>query len=67
VEEGVLHQVTQFIEIFVIFTLDLSVFSWRDNRLYSLGKRLRDNGVGIVTPIGQQVVGFYAIDEIASL
>jgi len=58
---------TQFIEIFVIFALDLSVFSWRDNRLYSLGKRLCDNSVGIVTTISQQVIGLYVGDEVASL
>lgn len=58
---------TQFIEIFVIFALDLSVFSRRDNRLYSLGESLCNNGVGIVTAICQKVIGFYAVDEFASL
>ena len=66
-KEGILHQMAQLVEMLVIFALNLSVSSRRDDRFYSLGESLRNNGVGIVTSISQQVVGFYAIDEFASL
>ena len=66
-KEGVLYQVAQFIEMLVIFALNLSVFSRRDNRFYPLRESLRNNGIGVVTAISQQVIGFYVVDEFASL
>ena len=52
-QEGVLDQMAQFIEMLIVFSLKLSVLPWRNDRLYSLRKSLRNNGVGIVAAVGQ--------------
>ena len=65
-QEGILNQMAQLIEVFVIFALDLAVFSWRNHRLHSLSLGWSDNGVGIVASISQQVIGFYARNKVAS-
>jgi hypothetical protein len=51
VKEGVLNQMAQLVEILVVFSLDFSVPSRRNNRFYSLREGLRDDSVGIVTTI----------------
>ena len=67
VEDGVLHQMAQFIEVFVVVALDEPVLFGRDYRIHSLSCRLLQNGISIVAPIGQKMVCGYAFDEVASL
>jgi hypothetical protein len=62
-EHGVLDQMTQFIEVFVIIALVESMLSGRDHRTHSLSRRLFQNGVGIVASVGQKMFGGQAFDQ----
>ena len=63
VEEGVFHQVAEFVEVLIVRALDESVLSGRDHRTGSLCLGLRKNGVRVVAAIGHQMLCFYACDE----
>ena len=66
-QEGILDQVAQFVEVAVNFSLDLAIFLGRYLRLHALLLSLGQNGVGVVTAIGQQVLGGDAFDQFLGL
>lgn len=66
-QDGVLDQMSLSIEVFIIVALDESVLSGRDHRSHPLSCRLFQDGVGIVAPVGQKMLGRQAFDERASL
>jgi hypothetical protein len=66
-EHGVFHQMAKFIEVFVVIALDQSVLFGRDHRNHSLSRRLVQDGIGIVAPVGQEMIRDYSFDEVASL
>ena len=55
-EEGILHQMAQFVEIVIVRALDFAMFSRWDHRFDSLSLGLRQNGVRIVAAIGDQIL-----------
>ena len=67
VEHGVFHHVTKFVEILVVRALDDPVPFGRYDWVHSLLRRLFEDGVGIVAPVGQKMLGRQAFDERASL
>ena len=66
-QEGVFHQVPQFVEFFVIAPLLLPVSLGRDLRFHPLSGSLPDDRVGVVPLIGQQIFRRQPLDEFASL
>ena len=66
-EHGVFDQMTQFVEVLVIITLDESVLSGRDHRTHPLSRGLFENGIGVVASVGQKMFGGQAFDQVASL
>jgi len=67
VEHGVFHQVTEFIEVLVVFSLNDAVLFGRNNRIHSLPGCLLQDGIGVVAAIGQKMVRLQAFDEVACL
>ena len=66
-EHGVLDQMTQFVEVFVIIALHQSMLPGRDHRTHALPRGLFQDGVGVVAPIGQKMVGGQTLDQVSSL
>ena len=67
VAHGVLNQMAQFVEVFVIVALNESVLLGRDHRIHPLSRRLFEDGVGVVAPVGQKMVCGYSCDQVARL
>jgi len=67
VEEGIFDQMTQFVEIPVVFPLDFAVLPGRDHRRHALFSGLLKDRVGVVPAIGQQMFGRYSLDQRQSL
>ena len=66
-KNGILDEMTESIEGFVILSLEDSILFGRNDGSHPLLDGLFDDGVGIVAPISKQVVGHYAANERASL
>lgn len=66
-EPGVVDQVAQFVEVFIIRPWHGSVLLRRDNRIHALHGGLLKNGIRIIPFLGDQVVGVYAFDQAACL
>ena len=66
-QEGVLHQVPQFVEFFVIAPLRLSIPLWRNPRFHALFGGLPNDRVAVIPLVGQQIVCRQALNEFASL
>ena len=62
-QEGILDLVADFIQVFIVRSLNVSVFPGRDNGFHSL---IYD-GVAIIALIGDQVIGAHALNQAASL
>lgn len=56
-EESIFDQMTQFVEIPVIFSLNFAVFSGRYHRRHPLLGCLLKDRVGVITSVGQQMFG----------
>jgi len=67
VEEGIFHQMAQFVEIPVVVSLDFAMFSGRDHGLHPLLGGLIEDRVGVVAAVGQQMFGRYSLDQRQSL
>jgi hypothetical protein len=67
VENGVFNQMTQFVEVSVIVALDESVLSGWDYGVHVLSCRLFEDGIGVVTSVGQKMFGPQAFDQVAGL
>ena len=57
----------QFVEILIIVSLVFSVFLWRDNSAHALNRRLSKQGIGVISPVGQQIVGLDPLDQATCL
>ena len=67
VEKGIFHQMAKFIEVAVVVALNAAALSGRDDRRHALPCGLLKDGVGIVTPVGEQIGGAHSLDKSASL
>ncbi len=61
-QKGVLNKVTMSIEVRVILSLLLPILAGRDHRAHALSGGLRDEGITVVTLVGQQVLGAESVD-----
>jgi len=52
----------QFVEVFVINSLNGSVFLWRNHDIHILHCSLLENRVGVITFVGDQMIGLHAFD-----
>lgn len=66
-QKGILDQVSQRVQMPVIFSRLLAVFSRRDVCFYTLFARLFDNGIAVIPLVGEQVIGMDSLDQVASL
>lgn len=66
-QKGILDQVPQFVDFFVIVSLHLSIFPWRYLRLHPLLDCLFYDSITVVALISQQILCRYPFDELASL
>ena len=66
-EHGVLDQVTQFVEVFIVIALHESMLSGRDHWTHPLSRGLLEDGVRVVASVGQKMFGRQAFDQVASL
>jgi len=66
-EHGVLDQMTQFVEVFIVFALHESMLSGRDHRTHALPRGLFQDGVGVVASVGQKMFGAQTLDQASSL
>jgi len=57
VEDGIFHQMAQRIEVFIVGTLEFPMFAWGNHGQHALGLRLRDDGIGVITAIRDQMGG----------
>ena len=57
VQEGIFDKMAQLIEVLVIFTLNLTVSLWRNDRLHALQERPFKDGVGVIAFVDQQYFG----------
>ena len=62
-QEGILHEMTQFVEVAVVVPEHLAVFPGRDHRLHALPFGLLDDGVAVVALVGNQAVRAEPCDE----
>ena len=66
-QESVFHQMTQFIENFVVRSLVFSILLRRDNRVHALIGRLFKNSIRIVSPVSQQMISINSFYQAACL
>ena len=55
------------VKVLVIASLLLSVFTRRDYDAHALCRGLRDDGIAVVTLVGQQVLGTESFNQLRSL
>ena len=53
-KETVLYQMTQFVEVFVVFTLFLAVLFWRNHGLHTSRNCISQDIICVIAPIRQQ-------------
>ena len=61
-QEGIFDEMAQFVEVFVINSLNGSVFLWRNHDIHILHCSLLENRVGVITFVGDQMIGLHAFD-----
>jgi hypothetical protein len=66
-KESILDQVTQLVEGFVVVALEGSVLFGRNDGGHPLLGGSFENGIGIITPVGQEIIGPEAFNQRASL
>jgi len=66
-QERILDQMAKFIEIFVIFSLYFSIFSWGNNGPHPLVFGLLHDGIAVIAPISQQMFCGDSLDQAPSL
>ncbi len=63
-KKGIFHQMTDFVEVFTVFSLFLTVlFKWNDY-LHSLLSGLINNNITVIASINKKILGFYSFDQI---
>jgi len=66
-QKGVLNQVPQFVELFVIVPLLLSISLWRNLSFHTLLGGLLNDCVAVIPLVSQQIFCRQALNEFASL
>lgn len=66
-KKGVFDQVARFVKVMIVVPWVFSVFLWRDDRAHTPNRRLSEQGIGVVSPVGYQMVGVDPIDQAARL
>ena len=66
-QKGIFNQVALPVEMSVVFTLRLPVLSRRDDRLHPPVFCFLNNGIAVVTLVGNQVLCLKAINQCVSL
>lgn len=67
IAKGVFHQVPQFVEVLIPDARLFAVFARRNLCLHALSRRLLDNGVAVISLVGDQMFGRQALNQPASL
>ncbi len=62
-KKSILDQMAQFVEVLIIRSLNRSVFLGRNDRVPALRGRLLENRVGVITSIGDQIIGIDPRDQ----
>ena len=62
-EEGILDEMAQLIEVFIIFSENFAVFSGRDDRYHALFLGLLHDGVTIIAFVRKQIVRTQSFNE----
>jgi len=66
-QERVFDQVTCFIEVFVVGSLDRAVFLWRDDDVHTPRLRQFKDRIGIIAFVRDQMIGIDPFHQAASL
>lgn len=66
VQEGVLHQVSQAIEMLVVMALDLAIFARRNLCLHPQLLGLLDDGIAVIALVRDQMFSTQSLDQCAS-
>lgn len=66
-QKCVFNEMAVSVEVLVIASLFLSIFARRDHDAHALPRGLLDNGIAIVTLVGQQVLGADPFNQLRSL
>jgi len=66
-QKCVLNEVAMPVKVLVIASLLLSVFAWRDHDAHALSGGLLDDGITVVTLVGQQMIGAESFNQLRSL
>jgi hypothetical protein len=66
-QKGILNQVPQLIEMFVVLALLLTIFSRWNLRFHPLLMCLLNNGITVIAFIGEQMICTDALNQLASM
>ena len=66
-EKGVFHQVSEFVEVFVVVPLVFAIFLGRNDYFHLFLPGLPDNRVGIIGAIAKEIFGVDPLYKTASL
>ena len=67
IPKGIFHPVPQFVEVPVICALSFAVLARRNLRLHALPHCLFDDGIAVISLVGDQMFGRQSFDQLASL
>ena len=62
-KKSILDKMTQFVEVLIIRSLNRSVFLGWNDRVHALRGRLLENRVGVITSIGDPMIGIHPFDQ----
>ena len=62
-KKSILDQMARFVEVLIMRSLNRSVFLGRNDRVHALRDRLLENRVGVITSIGDQIIGIDPRDQ----
>ena len=63
-QERMFDQVTQLVQVFVVWPLLEAVFLWRNDGVHALGSRLFKDRIGIIALVRDEVIGVYPLDQL---
>ena len=62
-KQGIFDQMAQLIEVLIMRSSNRSVFLGRNDGVHALRGRLLENRIGVVTFIGDQMIGSHPFDQ----
>lgn len=63
-QERIFDEVAQFVKVFVVEPLMDAVFLWWNDGVHALGSGLFNDRIGIITFIGDEILGINAFDQL---